>query len=90
MSTIPVNYEMVFPVDKLIKLAEAYNAFYEEDSSVTPLKPQELTLEQIQMLIDLYTDWLNKDFDECLDDMSDNEAFIKDTSLSIQSDHNES
>lgn len=75
MPTSSVNYELSFPTNKLIKLAEAFNAFYEEDTTVIPLNPQELTIDQTAMLIDMYTDWLERDFDDCLDDMCDNDMF---------------
>lgn len=77
MSTSPCNYEIPFSAIKLVKLAQAYNKTL--TNTDTPLDPDNLSETEIAKLLDLYTDWLEVDFEDTLLDMIDNDAFTKKT-----------
>jgi hypothetical protein len=77
MSTSPCNYEIPFSSEKLVKLAQAYNTSHK--SSGITLDPNNLSEANIAMLLDLYTDWLEQDFEDCLADMIEHNAFTKHT-----------
>ena len=77
MPTPDASFTINFSAEQLIKLAHAYNEYYSANTSVKQLDPNELSNEDITLLLDLYTDWIGSDFNDTLADMKELDGFRK-------------